>query len=75
VIAAIAVIVFSIVGILTIMGWMPSAMASTSTATYGNRGGATFECAECGVIKSLREAESRDDRGNSRAETVASVAR
>ena len=61
VIAAIAVIVFSVMGIVTIMGWMPNAMASTSTepaSGYVNRSSVTFECAECGVIQSIRQIES-----------------
>jgi hypothetical protein len=74
VIAAIAVIVFSIVGILTIMGWMPSAMASTdATSGYGNRARITFECAECGVIESIRDIERRDDRGHRRGDAVAAI--
>lgn len=66
VIAAIAVIVFSVVGIASISGWMPSGLISRAAAATVNhngidtaRGGATFQCAECGVIESLRELEQR----------------
>ena len=65
VIAAIAVIVFSIVGIASITGWMPKGLVSRAAAATIDqslidtaRGGVTFECAECGVIKSLREVDS-----------------
>jgi outer membrane lipoprotein SlyB len=66
-IAAIAVIVFSIVGIATMMGWMPSALsggdadkdkaASSSSASPGasrSRLAAAPPCDECGVIESIR---------------------
>lgn len=76
VIAAVAVIVFSIVGIATITGWMPSAMLGESatvsaepqtglaherdaSAPDGPRAGPAFQCAECGVIESIREIERR----------------
>ena len=62
VIAAIAVIVFSIIGIASITGWMPSGLASRAAAASVEspeidtaRSGITFECAECGVIESLRD--------------------
>ena len=76
VIAAIAVIVFSIVGIATISGWMPTALANAvPPADYTDtaRTGATFECVECGVVESLREIQRRDDSGT-RADIVAAVA-
>ena len=74
VIAAIAVIVFSIVGIAAISGWMPNAMVgaapavstvrepgvpqSSRTAIPAESNAApAFPCAECGVIKSIREIE------------------
>ena len=72
VIAAIAVIAFSIVGIASIVGWMPHAMLGsrrvvaaqtveppvtavqeTSDVTPA------FQCAECGVIQSVRDIEQR----------------
>jgi hypothetical protein len=70
-IAAIAVIVFSILGIVSIAGWMPSALSGASvTATqvsgHGDAGNAVpisardapvFECAECGMIEGIREME------------------
>jgi outer membrane lipoprotein SlyB len=74
VIAAIAVIVFSIVGIVAISGWMPTAMVGAAPAvgtvpesgvTQSSRtaipaeskAAPAFPCAECGVIKSIREIE------------------
>lgn len=66
VIAAIAVIVFSIVGIASITGWMPSSLISRAAAATVDhdgvntaRSGVTFECVECGVIESLRDIEER----------------
>ena len=66
VIAAIAVIVFSVLGIASITGWMPSGLISRAAAATtvpshqinvgdAARSGVTFECAECGVIESIRE--------------------
>jgi hypothetical protein len=71
VIAAVAVIVFSIVGMATISGWMPRAIVGATPAvstdaapavdrdapTDAPRAIATFDCAECGVIESIREIE------------------
>jgi hypothetical protein len=68
-IAAIAVIVFSILGIVSIAGWMPSALTAVSaveqrlgrdgvpgaSAAVSARDGPVFECAECGMIQGLRE--------------------
>lgn len=64
VIAAIAVIVFSIVGIASMSGWMPNAMLGNGTAmaaVVGIEEEATpaFQCAECGVIQSVRDIEQR----------------
>jgi outer membrane lipoprotein SlyB len=73
VIAAIAVIVFSILGIASMAGWMPRAMIGSHTATAADtnattlpsesvevpRAGVVFHCAECGVIESVREIERR----------------
>ena len=66
-IAAIAVIVFSFLGIASISGWMPHAMVGSSTAVAETTvasvtpAAATtapvFQCAECGVIDSVREIE------------------
>jgi outer membrane lipoprotein SlyB len=73
-IAAIAVIVFSILGIASIAGWMPRAMVGSGTAmatdtrsaevpasesVEASRAGPAFQCAECGVIESVREIERR----------------
>ena len=64
VIAAIAVIAFSIVGIASMAGWLPSGLVSRANAavinlngeeTAGN--GVTFQCTECSVIESIRELE------------------
>jgi len=51
-IAAIAVIVFSIVGIATMMGWLPSAL-SGGAAGKAAAASAT-PCNDCGVIESIR---------------------
>jgi hypothetical protein len=65
-IAAIAVIVFSILGIVSIAGWMPNALSSATAAQpraespavpVSARSGAAFECAECGMINGIREIE------------------
>ena len=71
VIAAIALIVFSLLGIATITGWMPSALAHSDTETTRD---VTFECAECGMLESMRELERRD-RSGARADVVALGAR
>ena len=78
VIAAIAVIVFSIVGIASITGWMPSGLVSRAAAATVSeeidtaRSGVTFECAECGVIESIRELDRSE---TPRADTVAALIR
>ena len=67
VIAAIAVIVFSILGIASMAGWMPRAMVGTQTnvahtsnaAPAAQSASPAFQCAECGVIESIREIERR----------------
>jgi hypothetical protein len=74
VIAAVAVIAFSILGIASIAGWMPHAMVGSGTAVAAEtirstlplgevadapRTGPAFQCAECGVIESVREIERR----------------
>ena len=59
-IAAIAVIVFSVVGIATMMGWMPSALsgrdaperAAASPRTVG------ADCADCGIVESIRASKT-----------------
>ena len=78
VIAAIAVIVFSIVGIASITGFLPNGLLSRAAAASIEqsgidtaRTGITFECAECGVIESLREFESRGSEGSSRRDSFA----
>ena len=70
VIAAIAVIVFSIVGIAAVSGWMPSSLLGATPAAQSREdgaveprrpvsapAGAAFQCAECGVIDTVREIE------------------
>jgi hypothetical protein len=64
VIAAIALIVFSLLGIATVTGWMPRALADSDTETA--RSDVTFECVECGVLESMRELQRRD-QSNTRA--------
>ena len=68
IIAAIAVIAFSIVGIASITGWMPNAMIGSGTAVAAvdspslqttDDATPTFQCAECGVIQSVRDIEQR----------------
>jgi hypothetical protein len=68
IIAAIAVVAFSIIGIASIMGWMPRAMLGNTTAVAAVEPAAVqpseytspaFQCAECGVIQSVREIEQR----------------
>ena len=74
VIAAIAVIAFSLVGMANVSGWMPSAMQSgfvsaEQPATTGGRddalasdtarASAAFNCSECGMIETIREIERR----------------
>jgi len=73
VIAAIALIVFSLLGIAAMTGWMPSALAHPETPVPV-RSEATFECAECGVLDSMREME-RHDRSDTRGDIVAAIAR
>ena len=62
VIAAIALIVFSLLGIATVTGWMPSALAHSDNPIRPHSE-ATFECAECGMLDSMRELERRDESG------------
>jgi hypothetical protein len=65
VIAAIAVITFSVLGMATIMGWMPATLAHAQPAgefAGGIRQSVTFECAECGILDSLRADERPDYR-------------
>ncbi|MDB5867450.1 MAG: hypothetical protein JWO70_5256 [Betaproteobacteria bacterium] len=75
VIAAVAVIVFSILGIASIAGWMPHAMVGSGSAMAADtipssgsaeapRTGPAFQCAECGVIESVREIERRGSLWN-----------
>ena len=78
VIAAIAVIVFSIVGIASITGWIPKGLVSRAAAATiaadgidTARSGVTFECAECGVIESLRETEGGGTEGRSGGDNLA----
>lgn len=81
VIAAIAVIAFSVVGIASITGWMPSSLMSRESAAGVQtmpeidtaRSGVAFECAECGVIESIREIELRGEFGKARADAIAMV--
>ena len=60
-IAAIAVIVFSIVGIATMMGWLPSALSGDSAADKAAAASPgrswlapAAPCDDCGVIESIR---------------------
>jgi hypothetical protein len=81
-IAALAVIVFSVAGIATITGWMPNALvgdtvterggaaARSDALSEGQGTGPMFQCVECGVIDSVREIERR----SANASPLASVA-
>lgn len=78
VIAAIAVIVFSIVGIATVAGWLPSGLIGRAAAAVSANGefdtarsGAAFDCAECGVIESIRNIDEHGTDSRPRADTVA----
>ena len=80
-IAAIAVIVFSVIGIASITGWLPSSLMSRANAAGMTteidtaRCNLTFECAECGVIETIRAIEQQGAHGDGRPDTVAMVAR
>lgn len=74
-IAAIAVIVFSVVGIATMLGWLPSAIskndpparierAAGNDATPGARrprAAHAAACSDCGVIESIRAVEVKGE--------------
>lgn len=67
VIAAVAVVVFSLLGIASVSGWLPHALMSSETielsATPAARAEpapvAAFGCAECGVIESIHRAADK----------------
>ena len=72
-IAAIAVIVFSVLGIVSIAGWMPNVLSGAESETrivreagtavpVSGPAGVTFECAECGMIEGIREMEREIER-------------
>jgi hypothetical protein len=67
-IAAIAVIVFSVAGIATMMGWMPGALSSGADPARAQPvrasklaklrvGTAATDCRDCGVVESMRAME------------------
>ena len=68
VIAAVAVIVFSLLGMASMSGWMPNVLAGGSVSTQlslpsesndaSAEARAPFSCAECGVIESVRDIEA-----------------
>ena len=78
-IAGIAVILFSIVGIAAIMGWIPSSVgksgdkavssspagvkAQTAQKPVTDNARSKATCAECGVVQSLREIAQPGDGG------------
>ena len=70
-IAAIALIVFSIVGIATMMGWMPSVMSTRAApertgavpTTVDAGRGETASCADCGVVESIRATKGEAGMG------------
>ena len=69
VIAAVAAIVFSLLGMASMSGWMPSALAAggvqtqlslpSQSADTSAEARAPFGCAECGVIETLRDIDAR----------------
>lgn len=57
VIAAVAVIVFSLLGIASVSGWMPNMLRSDAiqvSSAEHSPSTAAFSCAECGVIESVQ---------------------
>jgi outer membrane lipoprotein SlyB len=74
-IAGVAVTVFSAAGIAAIMGWIPTSTsgpgnsaglakqptASTKAAARANRTQVASKCAECGVVESVREIETKGE--------------
>jgi len=67
VIAAVAVVVFSLLGIATMRGWLPHALVSaevvelsaTKAVPADSAPVAAFGCAECGVIESMNRAADK----------------
>ena len=57
VIAAVAVVVFSLLGIASVSGWLPNALLSSDavevSSTEHSQSVPAFGCAECGVIESM----------------------
>lgn len=82
VIAAIAVIAFSVIGIASVTGWMPNGLMSRASAASVQPShqidtaprGVAFECAECGVIESIRGIEQQGAFGERRLDAVAMLA-
>ena len=67
VIAAVAVIVFSLLGIASVSGLLPSAFEGSaielsSAAPQSQGDGGAFACAECRVIESVQKIDLRSDR-------------
>jgi hypothetical protein len=54
VIAAMAVIVFSVAGIVAMMGWMPGTLSSGAKPARPHVATAPIDCRDCGVVESLR---------------------
>jgi hypothetical protein len=67
VIAAAAIVAFSLAGTATLTGWMPSVLESGTGSTHVEQ---PFGCAECGLIESVREIERRSTGGDGAAEPV-----
>lgn len=62
IIAAIAVILFSVVGIATMTGHIPSALSQKADVvkrTQSNRAYVASNCGNCGVVESVRIVEAR----------------
>jgi hypothetical protein len=61
--AAIALIVFSIAGIATMMGWMPGAADRAPAEKAGPVPAAGALCADCGVVESIRASKGEAGMG------------
>lgn len=56
-ISAMAVIVFSVAGIVAMMGWMPGTLSSDAGPAKPRVATTPIDCRDCGVVESLRAVE------------------